>query len=195
LDAENHGSTAYEMALLTRTAIQNPDFLEICSSKTAKVSFGNPPFLRNLTNTNKLLTNYEGIIGVKTGFTDAAGRCLVSACERNGITIICVTLNDPDDWRDHAALYDAGFGLLKNTSIAPPEMKIDVVGGKSDQLELYVTENITVGTLPNNTNNVNFKVITPPFVYYPENSGEQVGFLEYYWDNLLIGRVPLYVKI
>ena len=82
LDAEGHHSTARDMAFLARAALKNPDFLAICSSKNAQLEFGNPPFKRWLKNSNKMLQNYEGAIGVKTGFTDEAGRCLVSAAQR-----------------------------------------------------------------------------------------------------------------
>ncbi|MCX7658505.1 MAG: D-alanyl-D-alanine carboxypeptidase, partial [Oscillospiraceae bacterium] len=88
LDADGHYSTAYDMALLAREALKNPDFKAICSQKNIKLSYGNPPYDRWLKNTNKLLTYYNGCIGVKTGFTDAAGRCLVSATERNGVCLI-----------------------------------------------------------------------------------------------------------
>ena len=101
LEGEGHGSSAYDIALLAREALRNPDFAEICSQKKAKVEFGNPPYERWLTNSNKLLDMYQGVKGVKTGFTDEAGRCLVSACEREGISLICVTLNDKNDWQDH----------------------------------------------------------------------------------------------
>ena len=111
LHDEQHYSTAYDMAILTATALQNPDFREICGQATAKVTFGNPPYDRWLKNSNKLLTQCEGVIGVKTGFTDEAGRCLVSACQRDDMTLICVTLNDPNDWRDHAAMFDLGFSV------------------------------------------------------------------------------------
>ena len=83
-DAE-HYSTARDMALLTAAALQNETFREICGQASAKVCFGNPPYERWLTNSNKLLTMDETVIGVKTGFTDEAGRCLVSASVRNGI--------------------------------------------------------------------------------------------------------------
>ena len=87
LDADGHGASAYDMALLAREALKNPAFAAICSQPEMTVSFGNPPYARTLTNTNKLLTMDESIIGVKTGFTDAAGRCLVSACTRNDRTL------------------------------------------------------------------------------------------------------------
>ena len=65
---------------------------------------------RALTNHNRLLWRCPGCIGVKTGYTRAAGRILVSAAQRQGRTLICVTIDAPEDWRDHCALYDWAFG-------------------------------------------------------------------------------------
>ena len=113
LDAEGNYGSARDLALLTVQALKNPDFRRIAATRAAVVSGG-----RVLTNHNKLLWRVEGCIGVKTGYTKAAGRLLVSAAERDGRTLICVTVNDPDDWRDHAALLDWGFGQYELRSVA-----------------------------------------------------------------------------
>ncbi len=115
LTAENHYSTAYDMALLTSVAIKNPIFRKIVSTKSAVIDFGVPEVSRTLSNHNRLLNECEGVFGVKTGYTRASGRCLVTACERNGVTLIAVTLNAYDDWNDHKKLYDYGFSLYKDT--------------------------------------------------------------------------------
>lgn len=109
LPDDAHYSTARDMAVITAYGLQNPAFSEIVSSKTYTVSGEGKAYPRTLTNHNRLLRMYEGCIGVKTGFTKAAGRCLVSAAERDGMTLICVTLNAPDDWNDHMNLYDDLF--------------------------------------------------------------------------------------
>ena len=109
LENGEHYTTAYDLALLARYALQNDDFAEMVSSKSAKLYYGNPPYHRWLTNHNRLLWQCEDCIGIKTGFTKAAGRCLVSAAERDGLTLIAVTLDAPDDWRDHKAMLDYGF--------------------------------------------------------------------------------------
>lgn len=112
---ENHYTTALDLALLTAEALKNPLIRKICASKTAKIPLGvtkeqpNGAGVRHLKNHNKMLSSYEGAIGVKTGFTKKSGRCLVSAAERDGLTLIAVTLNAPDDWRDHTAMLDFGF--------------------------------------------------------------------------------------
>ncbi len=103
LDAEGHYASARDMAVLSAYALKNQDFRRIVS--TASVTVGE----RYLANHNKLLRMCEGCIGVKTGFTKAAGRTLVSAASRGGMTLVCVTLNDGDDWNDHMALLDFGF--------------------------------------------------------------------------------------
>jgi D-alanyl-D-alanine carboxypeptidase len=103
LDAEGHYSTARDMATLAAYAMENETFARIVSTKS--VTIGG----HTLYNHNKLLSRYEGCIGVKTGYTIAAGRTLVSCAERNGMRLIAVTLQDSDDWADHAALYDYGF--------------------------------------------------------------------------------------
>ena len=109
LDDEQHYSTAYDMALIAMEAMKNETFASIACQKTAKVKFGNPPVEHTLSNHNRLLSMYEGTIGIKTGFTKKSGRCLVSCAQRNGIRLIAVTLNAPDDWNDHMAMYDYGF--------------------------------------------------------------------------------------
>jgi D-alanyl-D-alanine carboxypeptidase/D-alanyl-D-alanine carboxypeptidase (penicillin-binding protein 5/6) len=113
LDQAGHLSTARDMAILTAYAMHGSGvselFREIASSRSVRLEYGNPPYSRRLSNNNKLLHMYEGCIGVKTGFTDAARRTLISAAHRNGRTLIAVTLNAPDDWNDHASMLNYGF--------------------------------------------------------------------------------------
>lgn len=193
---DSHYSTAYDMAILAREALKNDTFREICGTKNVKLEYGNPPYARWLANSNKLLSGCEGVIGVKTGFTDKARRCLVSACERNGVTLICVTLNDPDDWRDHKALYDYGFAQMKKLEIPFEEkcLGVNVVGGekglamcrlsKPSQLTVYNTDKSQIDT----------KIIIPSFIYAPVNKGEIIGKVEYYKGKELIQSIPVMVN-
>ena len=103
LDHENHYSTPYDMALLARACLDNSTVAELCATKSITVG------TRTFVNHNKLLWRCEGCVGMKTGFTEKAGRTLVSAAVREGQTLICVTLNDGDDWNDHRKLLDYGF--------------------------------------------------------------------------------------
>ncbi len=113
LDSEGNYGCARDLAILTAEALKNPDFRRVCATKSVTVS-GN----RVLTNHNKLLWRCPGCIGVKTGYTRAAGRLLVSAAEREGRTLICVTINDPADWQDHIALLDWGFDRYEARTVA-----------------------------------------------------------------------------
>ena len=101
LDADGHYSSAYDLAILAAYALENPDFREICCKESAKVEYGNPPYGRWLKNHNKLLGLYPYAIGVKTGYTDDAKRCLVTAAQKDGVTLVAVTLAAQDDFNTH----------------------------------------------------------------------------------------------
>ena len=105
LDADGHYSTARDMAVLAAAAVENPAFRRICSSRSVTIG------QRTMENHNRLLRQVEGCVGLKTGYTQAAGRTLVSCTEREGCRLVAVTLQDGNDWADHAALYDYGFRL------------------------------------------------------------------------------------
>ena len=111
LDNEEHYTTAKDLSLIAAEALNNELFKTIAG--TYKYSFtvnGEP---RTIVNHNKLLKAYDGCIGVKTGYTKKSGRCLVSAAEKDGITLVAVTLNDPDDWTDHKNALNYGFENLE----------------------------------------------------------------------------------
>lgn len=192
LEGEGHGASAYDMALLAREALRNPDFAEICSQRKAKVKFGNPPYERWLVNTNKLLNMYDGVKGVKTGFTDEAGRCLVSACERNGISFICVTLNDKCDWDDHMKMYDYGFSRLKSSELGFNDIiNIPVVGGDTELMPAASDEKIIFGSDGMSENKITFRIYAPQFLYAPIKAGDAVGEVRYYYDENYIGSINL----
>jgi len=192
LDAEGHGASAYDMALLAREALKNPDFAEICAQAEMTVSFGNPPYTRTLYNTNKLLSMSEDIIGIKTGFTDAAGRCLVSACTRDGRTLICVTLFDRNDWTDHLALYDYGFSLASDYTLPLPEqITAAVEGGDAAELALYAKEPLTLSAWRGIPPEVTYTVLMPPFLTAPIRRGDPVGEIVCTAANAELARLPL----
>ena len=193
LDAQNHYSTALDMAKLARAALQNPDFSAICSQKSMKLSYGNPPYDRWLSNHNKLLKSYPDCIGVKTGFTKKAGRCLVSAAERDGVTLICVTLNAPDDWADHAALFDYGFSAVQSRAVSPDvsDVSIPVAGGTSDRMAAALLSPGKTALTEEEWKRVTRKIECPPFLYAPVQKGDAVGTAVYLLDGEEVCRIPL----
>ena len=106
---EEHYTTAAELGLIAAEALRHETVRRIVSTKKATIPHNGIPDTRLLVNHNKMLTYYDGAIGMKTGFTKRTGRCLVSAATRDGMTLIAVTLNAPDDWHDHTSLLDFGF--------------------------------------------------------------------------------------
>lgn len=112
LDSEENYSSARDLAVLTAAALREPLFAELVSTRQTQAAG------RTLTNHNKLLWSYEGCVGVKTGYTKAAGRILVSAARRGGRLLVCVTLDDPNDWSDHRRLLDDAFSQYHEIPVA-----------------------------------------------------------------------------
>lgn len=194
LEGEGHGSSARDMAVLAAEALKNETFREICSSDTMKLEYGNPLYTRWLKNTNKLLSLYGGTYGVKTGFTDEAGRCLVSACQRDGKNLVCVTLNDPDDWNDHMALYDSCFPLVRSISPDIPEdISVELAGAAEESLRLEAAEDPETLTVYGiSGGDLEYTVAAPPFVYAPVAKGEEAAELIISCKGREIRRIPLY---
>ncbi len=191
LDADGHYSTAYDMALLTRYALRNEEFRNICGLTSASLEYGNPPYKRTLYNSNKLLKQYEGCIGVKTGFTDNARRCLVSAAERNGVTLIAVTLNAPDDWRDHGRMLDYGFTELTPYEVEADSFTVPVFGGTENSIRLNPTENRIIGLGENENENLRIEYHVPAFIYADIKAGDILGEARIYYNDTEISVIPL----
>lgn len=192
LDTDSHYSTAYDMALLTAYALENPKFRSICSEKSERVYYGNPPYARTLYNHNRLLSSYEGAIGVKTGFTKKSGRCLVSAAERDGVTLIAVTLNAPDDWNDHKKLLDYGFSVAKlcDASALQGDLSVKVVGGDANTVTA-TTAYVPKFSVAGDTANVQAQAYLKHFLYAPVEKGETVGSVCYTYNGKVVAQVPL----
>lgn len=188
-----HLSTAYDMALLARAALEDQAFRQLCSSPSLAVAFAEPVKRVTYTNHNKLLTQYPGCVGVKTGFTKEAGRCLVSAAERDGALLIAVTLNAPNDWEDHTALLDYGFSQVEPYQLAGGDVRltVPVVGSPVEAVSLRGSNGGEV-TLPLGQGaQVERVVRVPKFLYAPVEAGEQVGEICWYLEGQLLGSAPL----
>lgn len=188
-----HLSTAYDMALLARAALEDQAFRQLCSSPSLAVEFAEPVKRVTYTNHNKLLAQYQGCVGVKTGFTKEAGRCLVSAAERDGALLIAVTLNAPNDWQDHTALLDYGFSQVEPYQLAGGDVRltVPVVGSPVEAVSLRGSNGGEV-TLPLGQGaQVERVVHAPKFLYAPVEAGEQVGEICWYLEGQLLGSAPL----
>ena len=188
LDADGHFSTALDMAKLCAAAMEYEEFREICCLTKAQVEFGNPPYKRWLENYNKLLTLYPYAIGVKTGFTENAYRCLVSAAEKDGNELICVTLNCANDWETHKNLYEKYFSQIKKTSISdfiPKNLDIAnsaVVknGEKITQISLKSTDEDII-LLPRDI--LSCEIFSQPLIFAPVYKNDVVGEAVFYLNG------------
>lgn len=174
LDDENHYTTAYDLAMLTKYAMNNKDFAAAVGSKSAVLNYGNPPYRRTLTNHNKLLKSVDGCVGVKTGFTKKSGRCLVSAVKRDGKYVIAVTLNAPNDWQDHKNMLEYGLSKIIQTEVTPKksEYVIPVISGENKELTVKI-EPLLLNSLE--SENISCEVYLPPQLFAPVKKGEVIG--------------------
>lgn len=193
LDSESHYSTAYDMSLLAACAIENPLFRLICSLESERVYYGNPPYARMLSNHNRLLKSYDGAFGIKTGYTKKSGRCLVSAAERDGVTLIAVTLNAPNDWADHRKLLDYGFSVAEArdcTDLTAQLPNVPVVGGDASTVRAVLAETPFID-VTQSTPQITAQVFVQPFLYAPLKAGDCIGSVQYILDGKTILEVPL----
>lgn len=187
LDDEEHYSTALDMAVLAAAALENADLALIVSTEEVRLS---PK--RYFANHNKLLWQCPGCIGLKTGYTSRAGRTLVSACERNGFCLVCVTLCDGDDWADHTALYEWGFENYEyRTAVNAGDTLARVPVVSAEMAELEVKAGAAVNVLVQKEAEISTEPSLPRFVYAPIACGEQLGWLDVCIDGEKIARVPL----
>ncbi len=192
LDADGQYSCAYDLALLAREAMNNKDFAEICALSKAKVAFGNPVSERWLVNSNKLLTSYDGCIGVKTGFTDSARRTLVSCAERDGVKLIAVTLNAPDDWNDHTKMLDYGFEKVNMCDFTydASQLVLPVIGADKETVGVKC-DSVKLPLCDEQKEKVTVKVYLPGFVYAGLSAGDKVGEICYELGGKTIATTEL----
>ena len=192
LDDSQHYSTAFDMALLGAYAIKNPIFSEMCSAKVKTVDFIEPDISLTFSNHNRLLSMYDGVFGVKTGFTKKSGRCLVSACSRDGVNFVAVTLNAGDDWNDHIKLYDYGFENLRyeDVYLRLPD-SIRVYGSEKCECNIGISKSPFTVAVSENVKGLQQKIYLPSFLYAPVKKGEIIGKVELYSDDRLISVVNI----
>ncbi len=192
LDDSMHYTTAHDLALISAEALKNDTFKEIVSSKTKRIE-NEDGYVRLVTNHNKLLSLYDGIIGVKTGFTKKSGRCLVGASEKNGLQFITVTINAPDDWNDHIELFNYGYSKLQKINIANIgdfEYEIPVIGGNTETVTVknikdfsYITE---IGSC-----NIETHIKLSPYTAAPIAKNQILGKVLFTKDDKYIGEIDL----
>ena len=186
LDAPDHYATARDLAILSAYAMGNPIFAKTVSCKSVKAG------QRYLTNHNKLLWRLEGANGVKTGYTKAAGRILVSGAKRDGRQLIAVTINAPDDWNDHTALLEDGFSRFSTHLIVRQGQQLGtqaVAGGQAGHVPLIAAEDFSYAMASGEQ--VSMELPGSGFVYAPVAEGQSAGYAHIFLDGTAVGKVEL----
>ena len=196
LDDADHYTTAYDLAQLACYAMENPDFARIAGTYKTTIPLNDGDGTRVLINHNKMLKLYDGATGVKTGYTKKCGRCLVSAAERDGLTMIAVTLQAPDDWRDHAAMLDYGFDQYETVSLADIgefRYELPVLGGTSATVQITNREPLSV-SLPRTHGAVSVCAEANHYLNAPIRRDEEVGTLIFRCDGKIVATLSLYAE-
>ena len=169
LDEEGHYSTARDMAKLAAYCMGNEDFARIAGTVSHTVGE------QTLVNHNRLLREYDGCLGLKTGYTMAAGRTLVTCAERDGARYVCVTLNDPDDWDDHKALYDWAFDNYSFAEVIPAGLSYEVPLISGAEMTAPAETEGAAYALIQNGESYDMELELPAFAFAPISEGERAG--------------------
>ena len=193
LHADDHYTTARELAILASVAMEDDLIREIASTVRHTIPKTNLSPARPILNHNKLLRLNDCAIGLKTGFTKASGRCLVGAFEKDGLSLITITLSAPNDWEDHKKLFAYATATLESRLIAQKgslHYDIPIIGAKGASIRCTNAEDVIM-TLPREAKNPEPSVSLPHFLVAPIRKGAIVGTLSYRYDSGMVFDIPL----
>lgn len=193
LHDDNHYTTAYDLALISSYAIKNPDFKRIVSTKKTTIPFTTRNCKRVLVNKNKMLSNYEGATGIKTGYTKKAGRCLVTSAQRNGLELVCVVLNCYDMWQKSSALLNKSFENYFYKEIINSSEIIDFINSnQNEKVGVYVKNSLfyplTIEEQNKLKTEINYTFNKGVYI----KKGSSIGKINIYLKNNLIFSQKIY---
>lgn len=191
LPDEAHFTTAGDLAMIARHAMMNPDFREIVGTAAYEAQPLNSETTLWFFNHNKLLGMYDGATGVKTGYTDAAGRCLVSSAKRDDMEFIVVTLGDNDDWNDHMEMLDYAFSTHYPKKVIEEGMRVKVAKVDGKEYNMIAANDFTLPFKENGRTEVELITHIASELQSPINAGEKTGYLEIRTGGETIGAVDI----
>ena len=192
LSADGHYTTARDYARLMAYAIENPVFCQLIGTKKAVYPSADGEMTRVLTNHNRLLSTYKYMLGGKTGFTKLSGRTLVTAAEKDGTRLICVTINAPDDWNDHKELFEKGFGAVKTEVFTPEKCGVSVAVACGDRQGLVCRIKKEVRLTVKPETEITVKFFCPSMLFAPIEAESTIGRVEFYANGEKIAEEKLY---
>ena len=190
LDDEKHYTTSYELALIMAYAMKNETFREI--SSTVKYTYSTDMRTGVFVNHNKLLYMMKDCVGGKTGYTKRTGRCLASVTERDGLMLIAVTLNAPNDWNDHMQMHEYGYGKYETRRMLTDHEyigTITVINGTEPEIMIANAEELECQLLKDKK--VEIVTELPRFLYAPVKEGEILGAICVYSDGKLVKKTDI----
>lgn len=193
LDEEGHYTTAYDLALITAECYKYEVFKEVVTTKNIKIP--NVTGYRYLKNKNKLLNTLEGCVGVKTGFTNDAGRCLVSSAIRDNMQVVCVVLNCGPMFEESYGLIESAFGSYHMTDIIAPYTylrSIPVINSMQKQAKLYIQKGFSYPLTIEEKVYINIEAHIPSQINAPIEKEESVGELKIYLNKNLLFSEKIY---
>ena len=186
LTEEGHCSTAADMAKLAAACMQREEIARIVATRSITMEG------RTFTNHNKLLWHYDGCVGMKTGYTERSGRTLISCARRDGLTLIAVTLNDPNDWADHTAMLDHGFTTYTLTQLADAKERIALLpirGSLLPFVSVCAADDCFYPLASGERLRQEISLVQP--VNAPVRRGQSAGTITYYLDENAVAVCPL----
>lgn len=194
LPDEKHYTTAHDMALITAAALRNDTFVKIVSTKNYTAEPDGAGETRSWQNKNKLLWQYEGAIGVKTGYTKSAGKTYVGAADRNGIRIAVVVLGAKDMWGDAATLLDDAFASYQQVDLIKDGQSTGVtpvLEGLSSEVEGITEGSLSKTLTKEEQERIVTKCVYQTPLYAPVAKGDIIGSMQVYLDDEMMGSVPI----
>ena len=197
LDEDGHYTTAYDLAKIAAKALENKDFMEISTTKAATISGNKEVKTRYLRNKNRLLTSFEGCNGVKTGFTDNAGRCFVSSAERNGMTVVCSVLNCGPMFEECARFMNMAFENYHMTELLPSYKIIDklaVKKGRESEVKVFTRKDFSYPLSKDEALRINYVTELPDSLTAPVEKEAKVGAIKIYLDENLLFEEEIFTQ-
>jgi D-alanyl-D-alanine carboxypeptidase (penicillin-binding protein 5/6) len=197
LHHDNHYSSAYDLAMITREALKNEKFRSFINTRCQTIPWPGHDYSRIVYNGNKLLNRYQGADGVKTGYTKQAGSCLVGSATRNGLQLIAVVLNSNQMYGEVSQLLDYGFNNYRKINYyekGQTVRTISIKGGEQQKLQLLAAEHVSLAVKPEEISQVEYNVNIPQKVYAPVKKGESIGNITVKLNNDVNMKVKLIAK-
>lgn len=197
LDHQEHYTTAYDLAKISAYAMNNNMFKTIVSTKKKTIPWDGSEWNRSLHNTNKMLWNYEGANGIKTGYTSKAGKCLVSSASKNNMQLISVVLQSNDIWSDSKAILDYSFDTYKPYAIVKKDeylKSIQVLNGAKEIINVYCADDIVIPLSEGEEKSVKVELSIPDQIEAPIQKEQIIGNVDVFVGDEKIDSENIYVK-